>query len=261
MTRLAIRADVLTRLSGFMSKEETRYYLQGVGVHWDKRQGFMFAATDGHKLGVVVPGPEGVKCQGEEPKPLIVARAIIEAAKDALKAAKKDPRIKNAPWTLWLVLEPGKDDKGHAHYAMAANADAALAETNESVRVWQDLTGKPLVDGTFPDWTRVVPSKINEAALTSDNLPSFDPQHYAAFANATEGKPFAVIPSDGPGAPSLVLAAHCPDFIGVLMPMRSNGRAGVTLTTGDMLDRVNALIGVPECSEPEADANAVQKAA
>jgi len=116
-------------ISFAISKEETRYYLNGVHLH---RKGdlLVFVATDGHRLArSTVPLPEGA---GDIP-PIIIPRAAV--AEIARMAEGQD-----AP--LHLAASASK-----VH--VAAGATTFISK---------------LIDGTFPDYERVIPQANGKIA-------------------------------------------------------------------------------------------------
>src|SRR5438477_4414956 len=87
-TKIAIEAgdlgDALRRVRHAICKEETRYYLGGVYVHYVLRDNVLrFVATDGHRLALAdIPAPQGA----ERVCPVILSRAFVT---DAIKATNK----------------------------------------------------------------------------------------------------------------------------------------------------------------------------
>lgn len=115
----AFAAD-LARLSPAICKEETRYYLRG--ICFDVRDGELrLAATDGHRLSVIDRGQ--VECADMA---AIVPDCAIQGIVPMLKGADS---VALAIHGLW----------------------------GEAVAGAKRLAFK-LVDGTFPDWRRVIPS-------------------------------------------------------------------------------------------------------
>ena len=135
----SVRGSTLRALlerTGFaMSTEETRYYLNGVYVHAPAPESggaptLRFVSTDGHRLAQVeAPAPEG--CAGI-PGVILPRKAAVEV--------------------LRLVEDP--------------EADVVIAMSSTKMRLTFGatvLTSK-LIDGTFPDYTRVIP-KANDKTL------------------------------------------------------------------------------------------------
>ena len=121
---LNMAADVfaadLARLSPAICKEETRYYLRG--ICFDVRDGELrLVATDGHRLSVIDRGR--VDCPDMRP---IVPDCAIQGIAPMLKGADVVSVVVHDTWGA--AVAPGKR-----------------------------LLFK-LIDGSFPDWRRVVPS-------------------------------------------------------------------------------------------------------
>ncbi|MEM7618179.1 MAG: DNA polymerase III subunit beta [Pseudomonadota bacterium] len=133
---------IIDRTRFAMSTEETRYYLNGIYLHAAEKDGVKVlraVATDGHRLArFEMPLPEGA---AEMPGIIMPRKAVMEIRK--------------------LVEEAG---------------DAIKIELSESkIRFSFDhivLTSK-LIDGTFPDYQRVIPQgndkvvEVNPKAFSS----------------------------------------------------------------------------------------------
>ena len=121
--------DLFGRAEHAVSKEETRYYLNGVFLHvWDDSESpaLRTAATDGHRLiHLSSPMPEG-----DTPLPMIVAK---DAVRQLLKL------LAETPDDATLIIKQGElslriKTPGWAHDSKA-------------------------IDGTFPDFQRVIPTQ------------------------------------------------------------------------------------------------------
>jgi len=165
-TDAATLAHDWSRVLRAVSFEETRYYLNGINAHLIERKGhatrLAYAATDGHRLAVVTrdaPTVTGGKLPG-----VIIPRKMVAAA---IKALGKRP-----------------------------TGDVAIAI--DAQRMTLDAAGwsfrSKLIDGTFPDYSRVIPS-ANDLAVT------FDGAQVAAVAGAMSKA------SKGKGACKLAVAA------------------------------------------------------
>ncbi len=120
--------DALRRVRHAICKEETRYYLNGVYLHHVTRDNVLrFVATDGHRLAMAdIRAPESV----HNIRPVILSRAFVT---DAIKATNKR-----------------RDAFKRVHLAIGASR-VSLTDWDGSV-----IDGA-LVDGTFPDYERVIP--------------------------------------------------------------------------------------------------------
>lgn len=142
----------LTATIACISTEETRYYLNGVFLH--DKDGLRAVATDGHRMAVYDTG-ETWPFQG-----MIVPRKTVAILHRAMKAgSNRTIRVKAAP-----------DPK---------NSDATLAPKHPTNRIEVKGDGWTIVsktiDGTFPDYTRVIPqpSQNITAVLTDAALRRF----------------------------------------------------------------------------------------
>ncbi len=119
-----------------VSTEETRYYLNGIYCHAADHDGVKMlraVATDGHRLArLEMPLPEGA----EEIPGVIVPRKAVGELRRLLDDTNDDVRI-------------------------------ALSETKIRFTVGDVILTSKLIDGTFPDYERVIP-KDNDKPLEVD---------------------------------------------------------------------------------------------
>jgi DNA polymerase-3 subunit beta len=120
-----------------ISTEETRYYLTGIYLHAvvsENRQMLRAVATDGHRLALAeMPAPEGaVGAAG-----VIVPRKTVQEARRLLDDAGESVDLQISPQKIRFA------------FGQAA------------------LTSK-VIDGSFPDYTRVIP-RDNHRIMTVDN--------------------------------------------------------------------------------------------
>lgn len=127
--RLAARdlRGLIDRTRFAISTEETRYYLNGVYVHAVTEDGvdvLRAVATDGHRLASVqVPLPPG--CSGM-PGVIVPRKTVTEVRK---------------------LLEDGDEDIG-----------ISLSSTKIRFSIGRAVLVSKLIDGTFPDYQRVIPT-------------------------------------------------------------------------------------------------------
>lgn len=168
-------AGILGRVAYAASTEETRYYLCGVHIHIG-REGeaapaqLHFVATDGHRLShEYMPAPDGA----EALPPIIIPSKAAATLAGMLRG------LPNAPVEI----------AASRHYLTLTAGTTTL--------------GTKLIDGTFPDYTRVIPHTTNTVAtLVADDL-----QHAVALLttlSSTNGR--AVQFGFGAEAESLRLA-------------------------------------------------------
>ncbi|KCZ56352.1 DNA polymerase III subunit beta [Hyphomonas beringensis] len=121
-----------------ISTEETRYYLNGVYLHGAKTDEgdavLRTVATDGHRLALAeVPAPAG----SEDLEGVIVPRKAVAEARRLVDTVDGDVEIE-------------------------------VSDTKIVVRAGRAVLTSKLIDGSFPDYGRVIP-KGNDKKLTLDN--------------------------------------------------------------------------------------------
>jgi DNA polymerase-3 subunit beta len=145
----AVLGTIIDKTEFAISSEETRYYLNGIFFHMVETTGQMMlraVTTDGHRLArYELPAPEGsAGLPG-----IIVPTAAVSEIKRLTKEAQGPVRIEIEQTSIRVEIET----KG---------GTTSLASK--------------LIDGTFPDYTRVIPTG-NEKLATVDR---------AAFAAAVK---------------------------------------------------------------------------
>lgn len=217
--RAVISAPYPVLIQPFVSREETRYYLNGFYVHPNGNNGLRVVATDGAKMGVFYDR-EGV-WTGKRNEGMIVqlpkqALAILRDAKreeDAGHRRAGNPRhyVALGGSKHWLIING----------TVKSNEAEIVRDNSDGYR---EVIGKfrnVLIDGTFPDYTRVVPL-ITKRQIVAQ---SFNPQYLQDFCKVLDkfdGGTIRVV-SMVKGGPALVLTSR-DDFFGVLMPMRTSGQ-------------------------------------
>jgi DNA polymerase-3 subunit beta len=189
MKTSTINLRVLGAAVAFASKEETRYYLNGVCVEFEPRRA-TYAATDGHRL--------------------IVYRDDLDANEPAneLLGAFIIPTAHCKPFKL------GKEDNGTAKIFGEVGTRLTIAHT------FVDVTFNP-IDGTFPDWRKVVPTGVPSGVVAQYNH-----DFLAAFTKFAKHLGLCTFPFVAPNGadPSLVWFAPHDNVLGVIMPVRSDGK-------------------------------------
>ena len=121
-----------------ISSEETRYYLMGIFLHLADDQ-LKAAATDGHRLArVVIPKPDGADGMPD----VIIPRKCVSELRKLLEEVEGTVEVSLSPTKIRFGL------------------GSAV------------LTSK-LIDGTFPDYNRVIPT-------ANDKLLKLDPKTFSA---------------------------------------------------------------------------------
>ena len=141
-TNFVLSADELIRIIDktkfAVSNEETRYYLNGIFLHKADRNSIQFlraVATDGHRLAQYdIPLPQGA----EDITGIIIPKKTI--------------------FELRKVL----DD---------ANGDVSISLNENKIKfTFNDLKIiSKVIDGTFPDYTKVIPQNNNKNFKTNNN--------------------------------------------------------------------------------------------
>ncbi len=114
-------AALMNKVKWCISTEDTRYYLNGVAWQF-KRDGRRFVATDGHKLAACRYSGDA----GDQPD-RIIPRKLVGIIAQHLKSADVSIYASPASHPRIDILSPGLTIRAK------------------------------LIDGTFPDWSRVVP--------------------------------------------------------------------------------------------------------
>lgn len=196
---LKFNADLFRIVSTCQSKEQTRYYLCGVYVEPCAAGGVTLVATDGHRL----------MCARDE-NGTADESAIIQLSPAALKACKTGKGE--------LRREVAVDGSGATVRAVLQDGDS---ETVQLIAFSTDCR----IDGTFPDWRRVVPdpsfaAESRPGAFNGSYLSSFG-TIAADLAKLRDSKKSLLrILSSEPESPALVLFPLDPQAFGVIMPCR-----------------------------------------
>lgn len=178
-----INLRVLAAASAFASKDETRYYLNGVCVEIEPRS-VTYVATDGHRL---ISYRDDIAPDAEQN--LLTGTFII-------------------PTSYCKLLKLDKEDVGTAKIF----GFGRLTISHDLL----DVTFHP-IDGTFPDWRRVFPHDP-----VTGQIGQFDFEKLATFKKFSKEigitNPFLAL--NGEAAPALVWFSGCPHIVGMIMPMR-----------------------------------------
>ena len=166
---------LINRTRFAISTEETRYYLNGIYLHAAQREGvdvLRAVATDGHRLASVeVPLPEGAKGM---PGIIVPRKTVTELCK--------------------LIEE--------------TTAEIAVSLSETVVRFAFDdavLTSK-VIDGTFPDYQRVIPTG-NDKELEVDRRQLAEAVDRVSAISSEKSRAVKLSLSDG----NLVLSASSPE--------------------------------------------------
>lgn len=151
MARFAVCAARAAAIFAFVSNEETRPYLQGINIERGPDGGAILTATDGHALASWYDRAGYV--DGE---PIVSLRSVAKLCKPS----------KNDRFKTWLV---GVDKRVAVIVCPAAlEAEQALVcFESEQCEMLGGASSDAVIDGTFPDWRRVLPRE----RFTNDHQP------------------------------------------------------------------------------------------
>lgn len=138
----------LARVVPAISTEETRYYLNGVYFHHLDGWNYRLVSTDGHRLmmaDIALPDATGVL------KGAIIPRKAVSVLLRALGKSRDPIRMIGGTGSKRNVVDSTAPDNPEATLVSFAGTKG-----NASL-----LLSTKLIDGTFPDYTRVIP-KANE---------------------------------------------------------------------------------------------------
>jgi DNA polymerase-3 subunit beta len=149
--------DLLLQVAGAASSEETRYYLNGVYFHHVDRWTYRFAATDGHRLyyaDVELPDASGdapVDHGGSKRGGgIIIPRKAIGLLSQLRSRTAQEP----------IQLSLRRLNPSNEPVDWTANPQATLARFEFLAAGDRQVTlTSKLIDGTFPDYTRVIPNE------------------------------------------------------------------------------------------------------
>ena len=143
----------IERIAVAISDDETRYYLHGINMRRLDGWTYRFAATNGHRLLMVdIPLPDAA---GKLPENLILPRKYLRLLFQHFRRAGS-PIAMTVARTLTANREEGTDPPKAGNPVVSVSAEVdGLPVT---------LTGKT-IDGTYPDYERVVPRTISTKAI------------------------------------------------------------------------------------------------
>lgn len=199
---IRINANLFRMVYTAVSKEETRYYLNGVKVEAHPEKGALLIATDGHRM-VVAHDETGI-CEGE---------AIVRIPA-FVRAQCRVPKMFKA----YRVLEIDSE-KRSASLREVTPEEKGIPEKIEDIVTAYGV----IIDGTFPDWRRVVPA----GGPSTGEYAAFNPRLMKEIAalgediNRTmDASEFAMkIECRSSTDPVVIRFGQSPVF-GILMPMR-----------------------------------------
>ena len=171
-------ARMIERTAFAISTEETRYYLNGIYAH--VMDGMLrCVATDGHRLArAEVEAPEGT----EGMPGIIIPRKTVGEVQKLLGAA-----------------QPGEEGE-------TASVRVELSDAKIRFTLGGTVLTSKLIDGTFPDYQRVIPT-ANDKALTMDRQTFAGAVDRVATVSSERGRAVKLALKDG----QLTLTVNNPD--------------------------------------------------
>jgi DNA polymerase-3 subunit beta len=158
-----------------ISTEETRYYLNGIYLHAAETDGkptLRAVATDGHRLAQVeLPLPNGAEGM---PGVIVPRKTVVELSK----------LVENADGEVRVELSPAKIRVSAGRVVLASK----------------------LIDGTFPDYERVIPQG-NDKRMEVDNAAFAQAVDRVSTLSSDKGRAVKLALSEG----KLVLSVNNPD--------------------------------------------------
>ena len=185
--KVSINLNTLKAVAHAVSKEETRYYLQGVQLEAGK-DGFTMVATNGHML-LCAFQPYGEHMPQDHMASVIIPASLI---------AKLKVKRKADPW-----------------------AELTIDGLDLSFEYRGETFGGKAIEASYPAWRNVVPRE------TSGELAQFNPEILATIQAAAcvffDDKDKLINVQHNGGSPALVKFAYCDNerFFGVAMPFRA----------------------------------------
>jgi hypothetical protein len=197
----AVRLSAALRVKPFVSDEPARYYLNGVCIE-PAANGAVCVSTDGHRLGAC-HDPDG-----------LATEAVIVRLPNEIKMPPKRGLLRS-PWLVGIGTGAGKGHISVVEPAAKADEDTAL-NAIERVEECSIRIGHAFIDGTFPEWRRVIPKPTSKDAIRG-----FNGKYVKAFGE------HMTLRGAGEAEPHLIEIAGEPEFIGVLMPMRVESKGAL----------------------------------
>jgi len=187
MLKVTLSIRALRAVLVAVGTEETRYYLNGINLEFTP-DGVIMAATDGHRM-IVLRQPYGEHGATAAHASVIVPRDLV---------AKLKVKHKTLDTTDLTIADDGRLTFEHA---------------GESF-------GGSRIDGTFPDYRRIVPQNV------SNEVAQYNPAYLADFAKARKelggDRTTSPVVRYNNESPAIVDFAYGTGFqaVGVLMPIR-----------------------------------------
>ena len=204
MAKIIVTLNTLKAANKFSLNEGTRYYLKG--VFFDAINGVL-AATDGHKL--IVVKPEETELKGFDS--FILPAHIIKALKGGTKQ-------RNAS----VLIETDKKEIG----VYDTRTTPSLEDFDVAFGAIENIMRYVPIDGTFPDYARVIPDANNYPAKGNENVSTFNPAILGTLAGDVNG--LTIFQNESNKSPMAFCCDKPGHFeaFGLIMPMRCESTAG-----------------------------------
>lgn len=175
MLKITVKKQYVEYLSRFASKEEVRYYLNG--VYFDKRDNAL-ASTDGHRLGYI---ENAFTADSELPED----GYIIKFSKQALSLLKS--------------------------FKHAEDIEIIIDDNKASLNVWGSQMSLELIDAAYPDWRRVCTDEseaIKQIGLNPKLLKDFQIKQFVRLEFSGVTNPIRVVVPELPEFYGLLMPAR-----------------------------------------------------
>lgn len=210
------------------SKEQVRYYLNGIYIEQQTdTPAFLIVATDGHRLLQVLPNAEwhiDPAKKDDVNSPILPSDALANIVKMAKAYQKTHKILQNL---VRIAIERPKREAKSAMWEPLSGTvglwdDESFATTSESINF-----KIMLVDGSFPDFRRVIPERVKRPLESNEIGISANGNYLADFAKVAKLLDGAkhggfTITQTLPNDPMLIHGEKgaAGRWTGVLMPMR-----------------------------------------
>lgn len=192
-----VNADLFRVVANFIASEETRYYLRGVLIQRHQLKGVYLVATNGHRMMVA----------WDENGATDLDDVIVSLDKHALAMCKA-----------------ARGEASDRVLTVNGDGEAFISSDDRQLSSYRNC----IVDGTFPDWRRVMPREDAECAPESfahKYLADFCNAAVALDKNATKTNPASIRVYGGGGNPALIRFRNVDNAFGVLMPVRDDNHS------------------------------------
>jgi hypothetical protein len=201
------RADKLALATLFQSKEEERYYLNGVHIQASGNDGAVAVATDGHRMAVFhdVAGFTSAPCIVPLPK---IAISII--------------RKRKTRQFCWFGIVGEHTGTGRHECRVFDTTDQAseLDEVRERMLdpkdrgvIWNGALD--LIDGTYPNWFEIMPKSVPKSGVSA----AYNGKYLADFAAVAKDADLTIVEIYSNGKEPSIVTTGRDDFVGVIMPI------------------------------------------